>query len=202
MSTDLPDQFRQLLKFNIELSRQAFDSLMAIWATPQAASPPAGALQPLGEKILEAFRDNVAANFAFALRLIASKDARETSRLYAEHVQERMQSFSRQFQEISFAGLIGGAIKANQFGDISRANKAANKAYFPVLPTVPLALHSHEATPQSSDQRANGLLNSEAASITSSNPSHVAKRDAKSKKPRKLQRPAAGKRSKQRKRRP
>jgi Phasin protein len=203
MSADFLDTFRQVLKLNIEQSRRAFETLMAtrerVWVTR--------AVWPLGDKIIKSFRDNAAAHFAFALRLIASKDPNDALRLYAEHVEERMQTLSRQFQEISsFAGQIGAANKSDQFGDISCANKAANKTDLPGIPTVPAALRTHKATPQSSHQGANGLLNSEVASVSSSNQPRVAKRGGKSKKPRNLQkaaaRPAAGKAaSKQRKRR-
>lgn len=204
MSADFADPFRQVLELNIEQSRRTFDTLMAVWLTPQAALPLTRGLQPLGDKVIKSFRDNAAANFAFALRLIASKDANDALRLYAEHLEERIETFFRQYREIStLAAQIGAANKSEQFGDLACAKTAANKTDLPGI-SVPAASRTHKATSLSSHQ-ANGLLNSEVAIALSSTP-RVAKRGAKSNKPRNLHknaRAATGKAaSKQRKRRP
>jgi len=198
MTTDFPDPFRQSLKHNIEQSRQAFDTFMAAWLTAQATLPSTAALQPLGNKIIQSFRDNAAAHFAFALRLIASKDASDALKIYAQHVEERMHTLSQQFQEIgSLAIQTGAANKSEQFGDISSAKRAANKTELPDIPTMPVGLRTNQATPQFSPHGGNGLLSPEVASAQSSTKPRITKRGGKSKKKRNLQKaaakPAAGK---------
>jgi len=183
--------FREVLKLNIEQSRRAFETLMAttekVWVIPQVVLPLPGGLQPLGDKIIKSFRDNAAAHFAFALRLVASKDASDALRLYAEHVEERIHSLSQQFQEISsLAVQIGAANKSEKLDDTSVTKKAAIKQDSPVTPTVPNALGTGKATAPSSHSGANGGLTSQVATALPSAP-RAANRGGKGKKPRKVQ---------------
>jgi hypothetical protein len=130
MAVDVP--FREVLKLNIEQSRRAFETLMA-------TSRKLG-LQRFGhgDKIIKSFRDNAAAHFAFALRLIASKDASDALRLYAECVEERTHTLSQQFQEISsLAVQIGAANKSEKLDDTSVTKK---------LPSNRIARHSNRPT--------------------------------------------------------
>jgi hypothetical protein len=180
MAADVP--FREVLKLNIEQSRRAFETLMA---TSEKAWAPA--VWPLGDKIIKSFRDNAAAHFAFALRLIASKDASDALRLYAEHVEERTHTLSQQFQEISsLAVQIGAANKSEKLDDTSVTKKAAIKQDSPGTPTVPNALGTGKATAPSSHSGANGGLTSQVATALPS-PPRAANRGGKGKKPRKIQ---------------
>ena len=195
MVTRVPCSVREVLEINIEHSCRAFETLMATsakaWVTPQAIWPLTDGLQPLGDKILKSFRDNAAAHFAFALKLAASKDASDALRLYGEHVEERVKTWSQQFQEISrLAVEMGAANKSEQLDDISSADKAAIRADNPTILTVPDTPPAGKAIAQSSHQGANGSLNSQVASARPSTQPRVANRGGKGKKPPKVQKAA------------
>jgi hypothetical protein len=122
-----------------------------------------------------------------ARKLIASKDASDALRLYAEHVEERTHTLSQQFQEISsLAVQIGAANKSEKLDDTSVTKKSAIKQDSPGTPTVPNALGTGKATAPSSHSGANGGLTSQVATALPS-PPRAANRGGKGKKPRKIQ---------------
>jgi phasin protein len=194
MSADFPNMLREVFKLNIEYSRRAFESFMAtseqVWGAPPAGSPLAYGLQPLGDKILKSFRDNAAAHFAFVLKFAASKDANDALRLYAEHINERIQTLSQQFQDINRLALQITTVK--KLADTSVAPKiAADKQNS--TPTVPSVPPADKATAQSLRSGANGGLTSQVASALQSNQRRVDHRDEKVKKARSIQKAATPK---------
>jgi hypothetical protein len=164
MTAGFSDAFRELLKLSIEQSRRAFETFMTIsenaWLVPQAGLPHTYDLSPLGDKIREAFRVNAAAHFAVALRLADSRDATEAMRLYAEHVEERIETVSRQFQEISsLVAQMVAANKSEQFEDISGVAKAAKNKDVPSASRHgPDASRNGKVAAQFSRKEVNGAL--------------------------------------------
>jgi hypothetical protein len=193
MSADFPNMLREVFKLNIEYSRQAFESFMAtseqFWDAAPAVSPLAYGLQPLGDKLLKLFRDDAAAHFAFVLKFAASKDANDALRLYAEHINERIQTLSQQFQDINHLALQITTVK--KLADTSVAPKITADKH-DSTPTVPSVPPADKATAQLRSG-ANGGLASQVASALQSNQPRVDHRDKKVKKARSIQKAATPK---------
>jgi hypothetical protein len=105
VAPEISPALRELMKLSIDQARRGFETFVATsekaWKALESASP-AGhpGLFALNAKIVEITRLNAEANFALAARLAETKDLSQAIELQNRHVNQQMETFVRQLEEM------------------------------------------------------------------------------------------------------
>jgi phasin len=102
---EIPREMRAFCEQSFEQARKAFDGFMS--AAHKAAENMEGqaavaqtSAKDMREKAMGFAERNVSSSFEFAQKLMRAKDIEEVTRLQTEFVQQQMQVFTQQAQEL------------------------------------------------------------------------------------------------------
>ncbi|MGA7323487.1 MAG: phasin family protein [Rhodomicrobium sp.] len=118
---EIPQQMRDLTEQNLKQAYAAYEQLadlmtksMSAWMGAVPASSGAGGFKEVQNRAVEMAKKNADAAFALTDKISKSRDIQEILTLQTRFVQDQMQAFASQMQELH--KLIGDAVQKAQRG--------------------------------------------------------------------------------------
>jgi hypothetical protein len=115
---EMPPEMRDLAEKNVEQARMAYGQFMefmsqAMNAWSSSGAPEAGNFKAIQERAVAFAKENAERSFSLASEIAKAEDAQEVVTLQSRYVQNQMQTFGIQAQQLSW--LMADALRNMQF---------------------------------------------------------------------------------------